>query len=84
MIIDIEVTGDDIEKGYPRICTSCPVARAITRVLKLKWSDVVRVGWTQISINGKHYNVTEQFGIWIRNFDNGRSVEPFTFQLEIC
>jgi hypothetical protein len=86
MKITIKVSKNDIEAGMRSDCKSCPVALAIARRLKKKFRpavgsmDFVVIGPDCMSPD---VYLSEDVRRFIRNFDLGLNVEPFTFKTEI-
>lgn len=83
----INVTQRDIDSGLRNDCTLCPVARAIKR--RLGKSKSVQVFETSIDIYNskdrleKQYNIPELAQLFIKNFDTGCPVGPFSFTLNL-
>lgn len=84
VVFTVEVTGEDIAKGIQRNARLCPIAIAVNRV-KLGRSAMV---WDEIAIRptsedaAKFWDVYEmpyEAKAWRQAFDEGKSVEPFTF-----
>lgn len=84
----IKVTKNDIKFGYPNSATTCPIARAVQRLLP---DGNVFVYPTEIEFcqltESKHDHIRtklpEEAVQFIRDFDTGNKVRPFTFELEI-
>ncbi len=75
----IEVTQEDIMEGQPCNCRLCPVARAISRRTNLEVivrSDFVRV-------DDKTYDLHLEASAFVRQFDRGFRVQPFSFYMPI-
>jgi hypothetical protein len=75
----------DIKKGQRRTPSSCPVALCVARTLV---EDHVSVGSSFVSCyreNGSmlRSKLTGKVEKFIRDFDNGKKVEPISFILEI-
>lgn len=83
----IIVEQSDIDTGIPRSATDCPIAKAVMRV-SVGTYEFVRVGFISIRCMDRT-NVTRTYTIplkvseFIGNFDAGRSVEPFEFDIEL-
>lgn len=82
MIIKIEVTQEDIDKGIQASCHLCPVAIAAQRTIhdsqiQISSSCLYKI---QSFYSCKLPTVVRQF---ICDFDCGNSVQPFTFEIEI-
>lgn len=86
--VTVEVTAGDIYAGTPRSVTDThPVAMAVRRALGLGWPPRpgawVTVGddWFGIKAGGSFYESHDLPAPpgWIRAYDAGQPVEPFTF-----
>ena len=80
----IEVTAEDIRRGVREDACWCPVARAIARLLDVRLGDdEVIVGRELILIRPlgslTDYELPAEAARFIRAFDHGEPVEPFTF-----
>jgi len=75
----ITVTKLDIKRGDQREHAFCPVARALRRVYS--WKKIINVGHLYIQLNNKRYTTPDNVDQWISQFDEGRFVFPFTFEL---
>jgi hypothetical protein len=82
----ISVTAEHIAKGFPGDCGDCPVWHAIAAAipglayLRVRYLDIdvrPRPGDDMVSIDLPAEPVA-----FIRAFDVGRPVEPFTFELD--
>ena len=96
MVVTIDVTGEDILAGCRYVSDNCPVARAVQRHVR---SDILVsiydiACFQRLRKDGKpdrHYrNVTVECPayppkayLWVKAFDAGALVEPFTFDLDI-
>lgn len=96
MRVQVNVTKDDIKLGERCSTTDDAVARAVGRALRevpcSPWSDG---SWPPVSVNGDgvYVGTDHQAELlatlpwwvceWIANFDDGGSVEPITFELEL-
>lgn len=79
----VDVTYDDIQHGKQRSCFSCPVARAMTRVMKHR-TTVGRHSFTvQVEPRWWSSMLPEEVTSFIIRYDSGHPVEPFTFHVEI-
>ena len=80
MTYKIEVTEEDIRRGKPQSCCSCPVFRAIARTT----GKAVEVLCKSIAL-GKEVEAAlpEKARKFIEAFDDGRPVKPFTFTLRL-
>ncbi|MCI0537687.1 MAG: hypothetical protein L0Z50_20935 [Verrucomicrobiales bacterium] len=84
----IEVTQNDIDKGCEKDCLKCPVALAINRVLRKPYVCYVDIPLIRIrkgrSLDFVCEILTPEVAIdFIRAFDPGRDVSPFSFDLSI-
>lgn len=73
----IAVTQEDIEQGQRVQSQKCPIALALKRA----GATDVSVGRVTAMVDGTHYHlptVVEQF---VADFDSGKEVEPFEFEL---
>jgi len=80
--VTIAVTAEDIANGDPGNCSTCPVALAISRETGLD-ASFLDVDQEEIIIDEGQLTcpiVVQQF---ISRFDNGKPVDPFTFELPI-
>lgn len=82
----IRVTQEDIDS--PRIpgerCTTCPVARAMTRALG--YGVHVQGRWFLPKPNPSNLPMTllpKRVTTWIENYDGRAAVKPFIFYLEV-
>lgn len=78
----IEVTQEDIENGKPYSAWSCAIAVAIRRATRreIVW---VKLGENTIALYRREIPLPHSVKEWAERFDEGRSVEPFTFDLDI-
>ena len=77
----IHVTQDDIYRGNRRNCNYCPVARAVARATS---ESEVYVGgdiFIRKNEHGSVYHAPRSVRRFIRRFDKGLPVAPFTFIL---
>lgn len=78
MIID--VTAEDIEKGFPDSPCFCPIARAVKRI-KASYSDVV-VESEMILAGSDKFILPQIARDFIRRFDMGYGeIGPFSFEV---
>ena len=76
----IKVTRKDIEGGKPDDCYSCPVARALKRHLKTNHIEVGGCwGW---AVGKSYFNLPKTAVAFIKKFDAGMEVKPFSFNLK--
>lgn len=74
----ISLTQDDIDNGLPDDCEDCPVALAIKRVNP----DAYVTAYShEITIDRVKFEVPLSVSVFINNFDDGRHVKPFEFDL---
>lgn len=83
MIID--VLQKDIDYGVRKACMNCPISRAIARAV-----DSFHVVVTPVIVRiykkeliQKRYSLPSKAQDFVLDFDNGRAVKPFTFELDI-
>jgi hypothetical protein len=83
-MIRIKVTQEHINKGRRRACRQCPVALAIVEQTEFPnpW-----VGDTHVDLvtspESPSYKLPAEVQRFIDNFDNGKPVKPFAFNLKI-
>lgn len=76
----IQVTQDDIDKGKPIHGRKCPLALAIRR--QCTGNDLcVYAGWTWHNQFMPFAKLPKAAYEWYTEFDAGRPVPPFTFEL---
>lgn len=77
----IQVTQNDIDYGVRNSDCSCPVALAVNR--EVEGIDNISVCQDNITYKFGHAKYLSRLDIstveWIRNFDEGLFVKPFTF-----
>lgn len=82
-MVTIHVTAGDIAAGSITSCENCPVAQAIMRTLGLPH---VSVGLDDMDL-GRHVAVLvptpARASHFMRLFDGGHKVEPFSFELDV-
>lgn len=92
--IRIEVTAEDIAKGNPTICSSCPVALALRRIAADGFQSFGAVGTETFRVNlGSHLHLRLALKIklpakvrrFVYQFDNyGReAVSGFAFTIDL-
>lgn len=86
MLVTIEVTQEHIDRGARKYCGGCPVALAIAE--KVADGVDVRVGGYWVSCQrGDGVSASDiipgPIQSFIERFDNGASVSPLTFELEL-
>lgn len=88
MKLKVEVTQQDIEKGEPHFCSSCPISLALTRA----FGEPMSIGYGEIWYGGVmdsqssrvcRQGFSKEVKEFIARFDNGIAVEPFSFELEV-
>jgi len=87
----ITVLQDDIDQGCEMVAHNCPIARAMMRDLADIMSENRRpcVGKVAFSIREHDGNrvlhglLPLEATLFINNFDGGRPVEPFKFEVEL-
>ena len=78
----VNVTRQDIDQGERANCCNCPVARAIARLVPE--GDQVEVLYASILRRGlqcRIVRIPEEVRDFIKKFDRGRWVKPFSFDL---
>lgn len=77
----IEVTADDISEGVIFENNWCPIALAIKRIVG---DRLVKVKFGNIYLSNHDYawNTTFPVKQFIKKFDNGDQVSPFSFEME--
>lgn len=90
MIVQIEVTGEDIAKGVIGECRACPVALAVNRALSLH-VDIANGA----SVSNEHIDIRFDWcciariptpaiaAEFIHQFDDNAGPHPFAFPLDI-
>lgn len=82
----IQVSSSDIQEGIRDNCLHCPVAIALNRIVPK--SGVLggrgcMVGTNRVTFRGSRYPLPKIAINAITDFDNGRLVAPFSFEIEI-
>lgn len=79
MMIRIEVTAEDIERGVLADCTECPVALAVERAT----GDQAHVydGSVTLTSDCVYTSLPDDVNRRIRAYDAGESMVPFSFEL---
>jgi hypothetical protein len=80
----IEVTQQDIDKGLSNNCFLCPIAHAVKRKMN---TDCILVYCDRISVmstifSSYFYKLPKKAQTFIKQFDDGKPVKPFTFEIE--
>lgn len=79
--ITVEVTAEDIANGVKGKCTSCPVARALSRAAGEPWS--VAFDYATRERDCARAWLTPKCRTFIEDFDCGEPVAPFSFTIEV-
>ena len=74
----IKVSRADIANGVANDCDKCAITRAVQRTLSDTSALTVK-SW--IYARGRRYSCSRAVTEWIRAFDDGENVEPFTLLL---
>lgn len=77
----IEVVEADIDRGVAQSCWRCPVALALSRVLKK--GERYDVHHFAVIIRDQGYRLPKRATKFIEQFDNACDVKPFQFRLPI-
>lgn len=83
----VEVTQEDIASGSPRNCWRCPVALSVRRHMKSMGVDV-SIGRSTVRFHNYPARVVtmpmpDEISDRIFEFDEGRQMLPFSFELDI-
>jgi hypothetical protein len=83
----IQVTQKDIDKGLKSSCYECPIALAFKRKVKNQILFGYAVNYESIDHFTKDnkwyiYALPKKAQTFIKRFDGGKPVEPFTFEIE--
>lgn len=92
MKLTVNVTQAHIDEGQKCSCGQCPIALAlyeqhppakdcywsVCTVGTLLWRQLTTVTWKTIA----KYSIPREARVFIRRFDVGNPVEPFTFEME--
>ena len=86
MILTVDVTQDDIDNGVQLSAMTDPIARAVIRALGT--ADIVIVDRQNIMVQPAHdipllADTPPNVAAFIESFDNGKTVEPFDFSIEL-
>lgn len=80
--IRVKVTEEDIQSGSLGDPFFCPVARAITRTLATPvW--VTGYGWNKTLTTAAQRPLSSRVRRWITQFDNGNTMGPINFNIEL-
>lgn len=80
--LTINVTQEDIDKGIKESCFSCPVAKALRRVMSN--STYIRVGNPTVTVGSCTTQLPIVASHFISKFDIDQPVSPFTFDLTLA
>jgi hypothetical protein len=83
--VTIEVTQRDISRGVPADCSKCPVALAVRRATKIRKIAADTSGLFRIAPYTEFARFTAKHPArkFIKDFDAGEPVEPFSFEVEL-
>lgn len=76
----VEVTQEDIDNGQRAVPSACPIARAIRKNFMgatVNRTNVKLDGW------GKSTELPQIAKNFVNDFDNGKPVRPFDFELDL-
>ena len=80
----IEVTQHDIDCGVRGEYSLCPIARAVKRKINgevIVFGDDISIFTTMIIIRRySYYKLPQKAKDFIKRFDEGKKVKPFTFE----
>jgi hypothetical protein len=79
MPVTIQVTQDDIDNGVRCSVKRCPVALACLRTIGKNYSQIWEEYWPDFHDPSK--NIPSSVLIFVRAFDSGNIVQPFSFVL---
>ena len=74
----IEITQEDIDRGMRGRSDFCPVALALRR----KWPEA-EMGCFACDLGNRLVLVPELVSKFVEDFDSGKPVKPFTFEIEL-
>lgn len=80
--VTVEVTQADLDNGERKLCRSCPVALALQRATGTAWY-VEYSGATICRGGERRVDFPLTVAEFIRDFDDGAPVQPFSFVAEI-
>lgn len=84
----VDVTQEDIDRGMPKRCSFCPVAKAIQRATGNKYFYVA-VSGSELCDSVRAVTRTDYIDaidlppevlVFLTRFDAGKPVEPFSFE----
>ena len=79
----IEITQHDIDYGVRGEYSLCPIARAVKRKIYGKVTvsgDHISIFTTDIIRRYSYYKLPQKAKDFIKRFDEGKKVKPFTFE----
>jgi hypothetical protein len=76
----IEVTENDIKRGVAWNVDKCPVARAMRRATR---NMACYASLSELKVGIKLVNTPTRCQRFMRNFDDGENVKPFSFVIRI-
>ncbi len=86
MRVKISVTQEDIDRGNPGMCPTCPVAIAANRILHPYKCAVMPIGngsEMALALNGEVYDLPKKVFVFVDRFDWGKPVKPLSFYLNV-
>lgn len=82
-VVKVRVTQEDINLGESRNCRWCPVALAMWRATGKRWL-VSPISMTVADINDSGSVCLPHIAyLFVLDFDAGRPVQPFEFEVEL-
>ena len=78
-IITVQVTKQDIKNGMPKEGDKCPIAKAVRRCTGTH--RAVFVDESSIEIGAVEYSLPASAKAFVRAFDKGKPVSPFSMKL---
>ena len=76
----VKVNNDHIQYGVKRNCEKCPIALALQDEFPY---HAIEVGDDGVTIGADYYDLPEIAQDFISDFDDGMSVQPFEFMLDM-
>jgi hypothetical protein len=88
MRVTIRVTAEDIRQGKRNNCYGCPITLAVARALPKFYAKVYKKDLHLIPRQAQArpwqiFALPEQATRFVRDFDAGQVVEPFSFVIEL-
>lgn len=77
----ITVTQEHINKGKRGANCQFPVALAVNDLMRP--TELVWVGYSKVKCGGREFKLPQDAIAFIRDFDDYRQVDPFSFELDI-